>query len=110
MRGLNVKGCEGRNCGIPAERWDRKLLCLQDLDDPIDNRRDGLVIEMAGAIKNQVDTGRKKPVWPDIARFVECSLCKVKFGNTNGVAVPDLLAHEVAPCGAPAQVLMNHRV
>jgi len=94
--GLNVKGCGDKKLRIPAERWDRELLCLQDLDDPIDNRRDGLVVKMAGAIKNQVDTGRKKPVWPDIARLMECSLCKVKFGNTNGVAIPDLLACDLA--------------
>lgn len=71
-----------------------KLLHLQDLDDPIDDRRNGLVVETSGSIKNQVDTGRKEPVWPDIARFVECSLCKVEFSNTDGVAIPDLLTRE----------------
>jgi hypothetical protein len=96
VRGLNVKGCEGKNCGVLAERWGRKLLSLQDPDDPIDNRRDGLVVEMAGAIKNQVDTGRKEPVWPDVARFAECSLCKLHVGDADGVAIPDLLARDLA--------------
>lgn len=66
-------------------------LRLQDPDDPIDDRRDSLVIETSGSIKNQVDTGRKEPVRPNIARFVECSLYKVEFSNTDGVAIPDLL-------------------
>ena len=96
VRGLNVKGCEGKNCGVLAERWGRKLLSLQDPDDSIDNRRDGLVVEMAGAIKNQVDTGRKEPVWPDVARFAECSLCKLHVGDADGVAIPDLLARDLA--------------
>lgn len=43
----------------PGRTLGQEVTLLQDLDDPIDNRRDGLVIEMAGAIKNQVDTGRK---------------------------------------------------
>ena len=95
MRGLKVKGGHGgRICRFPAECWGRTLICLQDLDDSINNRRNGLVVETSGSIKNQVDTGRKEPVWPDIARFVECSLCKVEFSNTDGVAIPDLLTRE----------------
>ena len=73
----------------------RTLLCLQDLDDSIDNRRDDRVVEMACPVEDQVGTSGKQPVWPDIARFVECSLCKVEFSNTDGVAIPDLLAGDL---------------
>ena len=89
-----LEGVRRQKLWDPGGRWGRKLLCLQDLDDPIDNRRDGLVVEVAGAIKNQVETGRKEPVWPDIDRLVQCSVCKVKFGNNNRVAITDRLARD----------------
>ena len=60
---------------------------------------------MAGPVEDQVGTSGKQPVWPDVAWFAECSLCKVEFSNTDGVAIPDLLAGEVAPYGAPALIL-----
>jgi len=49
---------------------------------------------MACPVEDQVGTSGKQPVWPDIARFVECSLCKVEFSNTDSVAIPDLLTRE----------------
>ena len=65
---------------------------------------------MAGPVENQVGTGREEPVWPDVARFSERSLCKVHVSDTDGVGVPDLLARDVAPCGAPTPFLSEHRV
>jgi hypothetical protein len=111
VRGLKVKECEGCNRGVLAgnqpdldaensrpllKAGSGRLCCLQDLDDPIDDRCEGLVVETAGSIKNQVGTGRKEPVWPDVTWFVERSLRKIHVGDTDGVAIPDMLARDLA--------------
>lgn len=80
---------------FPVEKRNRRLRRLQDLDDPIDDRRDGRVIKMACPVKNQVGTGGKEPVWPDITWFVECPLRKIHVGDTDGVTIPDLLARDL---------------
>lgn len=74
----------------------RRLLCLQNLNDPIDDRRDGLAVETTRSVEDQVGTGRKEPVWPDIAWLSECSLCKINIGDTNGMTIADLLARDLA--------------
>ncbi len=76
---------------VPA----RKLLYLQDLDDPSDNRRDGLVVKTAGPVEDQASTGRKESVWPNVARFSERPLREIDIGDTDGVAIPDLLARDL---------------
>jgi len=79
----------------PVEGRNRRLRRLQDLDDPIDDRCDGRVTEMAGPVENQVGTGGKESVWPDTAGFAERPLRKIRVGDTDGVAIPDLLARDL---------------
>ena len=89
----------------PIEKRNKRLCRLQDLNDPIDDRRDGQVIEMAGSIENRVATGRKDSVWPDIAWFAERPLRKIHVCDGDGVVIPDLLARDltennIAPTGS----------
>ena len=51
----------------PDRNLEQESLRLQDPDDPIDERRDGRVIEMTGPIEDQVGTGGKQPIWPHVA-------------------------------------------
>lgn len=51
---------------------------------------------MAGLVEDQVDAGREESVWSNVAWFVECSFCKIDIGDPDGVAIPDLLARDLA--------------
>ncbi len=50
---------------------------------------------MASPVEGQIDVSGKQPIWSDVARFTERSLHKIRIGDTDGIAIPDLLARDL---------------